>query len=177
MAEVRKIVFLRHGESQWNVQNIFTGWVDVDLSERGELEAVEAGKCLLDNGYKFDIVFTSVLRRAIKTAWKSLMVSENFTMPIVNSWRLNERHYGGLQGMNKAETAAEHGEAQVKIWRRSYNIPPPNDRRRPRYASLQGPLVQQRPSLSAAGRRVLGAHRRSCAAFLARPHRSLRDGG
>jgi len=122
---VHKIVFLRHGESVWNVANIFTGWADVDLSDAGKLEAVEAGKCLKEKGIKFDIVFTSVLRRAIKTAWTALAESENFTMPIVNSWRLNERHYGGLQGLNKADTAAKYGDDQVKIWRRSYDIPPP----------------------------------------------------
>eukprot|EP00933_Yihiella_yeosuensis_P013337 TRINITY_DN12400_c0_g1_i9.p1 TRINITY_DN12400_c0_g1~~TRINITY_DN12400_c0_g1_i9.p1 ORF type:complete len:730 (-),score=214.24 TRINITY_DN12400_c0_g1_i9:297-2429(-) len=122
---VMKIVFLRHGESDWNVKNIFTGWADVDLSENGKQEAVEAGKMLKENGFKFDIVFTSVLRRAIRTAWTALMHSDNFAMPVINSWRLNERHYGGLQGLNKAETAAKHGEAQVKIWRRSYDTPPP----------------------------------------------------
>lgn len=122
---VFKVVFLRHGESEWNVANIFTGWADVDLSEKGEREAIEAGKCLKEHGFKFDVVFTSVLRRAIKTAWNACMESENFTMPIVNNWRLNERHYGGLQGLNKAETAELHGEDQVKVWRRSYDIPPP----------------------------------------------------
>lgn len=122
---VYKVVFLRHGESQWNVANIFTGWHDIDLSPAGELEAVEAGKCLKEKGFKFDIVFTSVLRRAIKTAWTALMKTENFSMPIVNTWRLNERHYGGLQGLNKADTAAKYGDDQVKIWRRSYDIPPP----------------------------------------------------
>jgi 2,3-bisphosphoglycerate-dependent phosphoglycerate mutase len=120
-----KIVFLRHGESEWNVANIFTGWHDVDLSPAGALEAIAAGQKLKEKGYKFDIVFTSVLRRAIKTAWTALMESENFAMPIVNTWRLNERHYGGLQGLNKADTAAKYGDDQVKIWRRSYDIPPP----------------------------------------------------
>jgi len=120
-----KIVFLRHGESVWNVANIFTGWADVDLSPAGEAEAVEAGKCLKEKGYKFDVVFTSVLRRSIKTAWTALTYSENFSMPIINTWRLNERHYGALQGLNKSETAEKHGEDQVKIWRRSYDIPPP----------------------------------------------------
>ena len=105
--------------------NIFTGWHDVDLSENGLAEAVEAGKCLKEKGYKFDIVFTSVLRRAIRTAWTVCTESENFSMPIVNSWRLNERHYGDLQGMNKADTAAKHGDDQVKIWRRSFDVPPP----------------------------------------------------
>jgi 2,3-bisphosphoglycerate-dependent phosphoglycerate mutase len=125
MGENFKIVFVRHGESEWNVANIFTGWHDVDLSPAGKLEAIEAGKCLKEKGFKFDIVFTSVLRRAIKTAWTALMESENFAMPIVNTWRLNERHYGGLQGLNKADTAAKYGDDQVKIWRRSYDIPPP----------------------------------------------------
>jgi len=122
---VFKVVFLRHGESDWNVKNIFTGWADVDLSEAGKLEALEAGKMLKSGGFKFNIVFTSVLRRAIRTAWTALMESDNFSMPVINSWRLNERHYGGLQGLNKAETAAKHGDEQVKIWRRSYDIPPP----------------------------------------------------
>jgi len=120
-----KIVFLRHGESVWNVANIFTGWADVDLSENGEKEAVEAGKCLKEKGFKFDVVFTSMLRRSIRTAWTVCTYSENFSMPIVNTWRLNERHYGALQGLNKGETAAKHGDEQVKIWRRSYDIPPP----------------------------------------------------
>jgi len=122
---VFKVVFLRHGESDWNVKNIFTGWADVDLSENGKKEAVEAGQMLKAAGFKFNIVFTSVLRRAIRTAWTALMESENFSMPVINSWRLNERHYGGLQGLNKAETAKKHGDKQVKIWRRSYDIPPP----------------------------------------------------
>jgi 2,3-bisphosphoglycerate-dependent phosphoglycerate mutase len=120
-----KVVFVRHGESKWNVANIFTGWHDVDLSDNGVAEAVEAGKCLKEKGYKFDIIFTSKLRRAIRTAWTVCQYSENFAMPILNNWRLNERHYGGLQGMNKAETAAKHGDDQVKIWRRSFDIPPP----------------------------------------------------
>jgi len=135
-----RIVFLRHGESEWNVANIFTGWADVDLSTAGMAEAVEAGKCLKQKGFRFDIVFTSVLKRAIKTAWTALMHSDNYSMPIINSWRLNERHYGALQGLNKAETAAKHGDAQVKIWRRSYDIPPPpidvSDKRHPANDSL-----------------------------------------
>jgi len=123
---VFRVVFLRHGESDWNVKNIFTGWADVDLSENGKLEAVEAGRMLKSAGFKFNIVFTSVLRRAIRTAWTALMESDNFSMPVINTWRLNERHYGGLQGLNKGETAAKHGDDQVKIWRRSYDIPPPS---------------------------------------------------
>eukprot|EP00747_Dinoflagellata_sp_TGD_P064105 gnl/TRDRNA2_/TRDRNA2_153737_c0_seq5.p1 gnl/TRDRNA2_/TRDRNA2_153737_c0~~gnl/TRDRNA2_/TRDRNA2_153737_c0_seq5.p1 ORF type:complete len:940 (-),score=215.18 gnl/TRDRNA2_/TRDRNA2_153737_c0_seq5:658-3477(-) len=123
---VNKVVFLRHGESVWNVENIFTGWADVELSPTGEMEAVEAGKCLKEKGFKFDVVFTSVLERAIRTAWTACAHSKNLSMPIINSWRLNERHYGGLQGLNKAETAAKHGDDQVKIWRRSYDVPPPS---------------------------------------------------
>jgi 2,3-bisphosphoglycerate-dependent phosphoglycerate mutase len=122
---VYKVVFVRHGESVWNVANIFTGWTDVDLSENGKQEAIEAGKCLKEKGFKFDIVFTSVLRRAVQTAWTVCTHSENFAMPIVNSWRLNERHYGGLQGLNKADTAAKYGDDKVKIWRRSFDVPPP----------------------------------------------------
>eukprot|EP00404_Azadinium_spinosum_P005905 CAMPEP_0180435920 /NCGR_PEP_ID=MMETSP1036_2-20121128/10740_1 /TAXON_ID=632150 /ORGANISM="Azadinium spinosum, Strain 3D9" /LENGTH=333 /DNA_ID=CAMNT_0022441881 /DNA_START=1 /DNA_END=999 /DNA_ORIENTATION=+ len=124
-ARTFKVVFLRHGESEWNVANIFTGWADVDLSEKGQAEAVEAGKCLKEKGFRFDVVFSSVLKRAIKTAWTACWHSDNFSMPIINTWRLNERHYGALQGLNKAETAAKHGDEQVKIWRRSYDIPPP----------------------------------------------------
>jgi len=125
MAGNFKVVFVRHGESQWNVANIFTGWHDIDLSENGKQEAVDAGKALKDKGFKFDIVFTSVLRRAIQTAWTVCTHSENFAMPIINTWRLNERHYGGLQGLDKGETAAKYGDAQVKIWRRSFDVPPP----------------------------------------------------
>src|SRR5215210_5082419 len=120
-----KVVLLRHGESTWNRENRFTGWTDVDLSERGRIEAQEAGRLLLEGGYVFDIAYTSVLKRAIRTLWIALDALDLMWIPEVKSWRLNERHYGNLQGLNKAETAARHGEAQVKIWRRSYNIPPP----------------------------------------------------
>lgn len=141
-----KIVFLRHGESVWNVANIFTGWHDVDLSDAGRMEAVEAGKCLKEKGFKFDMVFTSVLRRSIITAWTALRESENFAMPIINTWRLNERHYGALQGLNKAETAAKHGDEQVKIWRRSYDIPPPEiEKSDPRHPS-KDPMYKDVPS-------------------------------
>jgi len=146
-----KVVFLRHGESVWNVANIFTGWADVDLSPAGEAEAVEAGKCLKEKGFKFDVVFTSLLRRSIKTAWTALMHSDNYSMPIINTWRLNERHYGALQGLNKAETAAKHGDAQVKIWRRSYDIPPPeielSDERHP----ANDPLYKNVPAKALPG--------------------------
>jgi 2,3-bisphosphoglycerate-dependent phosphoglycerate mutase len=139
-----KLVLLRHGESTWNRENRFTGWTDVDLSERGLAEAQEAGRLLRDGGYIFDAAYTSVLKRAIRTLWLTLDALDLMWIPVTTNWRLNERHYGALQGLNKAETAAKHGEAQTKIWRRSYDIPPPaltpDDPRHPshdaRYAGL-----------------------------------------
>jgi 2,3-bisphosphoglycerate-dependent phosphoglycerate mutase len=122
---MRKLVLLRHGESVWNRENRFTGWTDVDLSERGRHEAQNAGQLLRDGGYVFDLAFTSVLKRAIRTLGYSLDALDLMWIPVAKSWRLNERHYGALQGLNKAETAQQHGDAQVKIWRRSYDIPPP----------------------------------------------------
>ena len=122
---MHKLVLLRHGESTWNRENRFTGWHDVDLTERGRQEAAEAGRLLKEGGYVFDIAFTSVLKRAIKTLGIALDVLDELWIPVTKSWKLNERHYGALQGLNKAETTAKHGEAQVKIWRRSYDIPPP----------------------------------------------------
>jgi 2,3-bisphosphoglycerate-dependent phosphoglycerate mutase len=118
-------VLLRHGESIWNKENRFTGWTDVDLSERGREEAVEAGRLLKQEGFEFDVAHTSLLKRAIRTLWIALSELDTMWIPQQRSWRLNERHYGALQGLNKAETAAKHGEAQVKIWRRSYDTPPP----------------------------------------------------
>ena len=120
-----KVVLLRHGESTWNQENRFTGWTDVDLSGKGLVEAKEAGKMLKDAGLSFDLAFTSVLKRAIRTCWIALDELDLLWIPVVRHWRLNERHYGALQGLDKAETAAKHGEDQVKIWRRSYDIPPP----------------------------------------------------
>ncbi|MEP7304776.1 MAG: 2,3-diphosphoglycerate-dependent phosphoglycerate mutase [Acidobacteriota bacterium] len=139
-----KLVLLRHGESTWNQENRFTGWTDVDLSERGLAEGKEAGRLLREGGFVFDLAYTSVLRRAIKTLGIALDVLDQLWIPVEKSWRLNERHYGALQGLNKAETAAKHGDAQIKIWRRSYDIPPPpleaGDDRHPsrdsRYAAL-----------------------------------------
>jgi 2,3-bisphosphoglycerate-dependent phosphoglycerate mutase len=122
---MHKIVLLRHGESVWNKENRFTGWTDVGLSERGLEEARRAGQLLKDGGHVFDVAYTSVLKRAIKTLWVALEEMDLMWIPVHNSWRLNERHYGALQGLNKAETAAKFGEAQVKIWRRSYDTPPP----------------------------------------------------
>jgi 2,3-bisphosphoglycerate-dependent phosphoglycerate mutase len=139
-----RLVLLRHGESVWNKENRFTGWTDVDLSERGREEAVEAGRLLKHDGFEFDVAHTSLLKRAIRTLWITLSEMDMMWIPEHRSWRLNERHYGALQGLNKAETAARHGEAQVKIWRRSYDIPPPplspddpqNPSRDRRYADL-----------------------------------------
>jgi len=150
---MHKVVLLRHGESIWNKANLFTGWTDVDLSEKGKEEAAEAGRVLKEQGFSFDIAFTSVLKRAIRTLWIVLDEMDLMWIPVVRDWRLNERHYGALQGLNKAETAARYGEKQVKIWRRSYDIPPPaleeNDLRHPdrdpRYKSLskdQLPLTE-----------------------------------
>jgi 2,3-bisphosphoglycerate-dependent phosphoglycerate mutase len=139
-----KLVLLRHGESTWNKENRFTGWTDVDLSEKGRQEAAEAGRLLKEGGYVFDVAFTSVLKRAIRTLWIALDMLDLMWIPVSKNWRLNERHYGALQGLNKAETAAKHGDAQVKIWRRSYDIPPPplssdderHSGRDPRYGNL-----------------------------------------
>jgi 2,3-bisphosphoglycerate-dependent phosphoglycerate mutase len=129
-----KLVLLRHGESIWNRENLFTGWTDVDLSDRGQAEARKAGELLKAAGFSFDIAFTSVLKRAIRTLWISLDQLDLMWIPVEHCWRLNERHYGGLQGLNKAETAAKYGEDQVLIWRRSYDVAPPAlDRLDPRY--------------------------------------------
>jgi 2,3-bisphosphoglycerate-dependent phosphoglycerate mutase len=141
---MHKLVLLRHGESLWNRENRFTGWTDVDLSEHGREEARRAGRLLQESGYTFDVAYTSVLKRAVKTLWLALEEMDLMWIPIHNSWRLNERHYGALQGLNKAETAQKFGEEQVLVWRRSYDTPPPalaaDDPRHPandrRYAAL-----------------------------------------
>jgi len=122
---MHKVVLLRHGESSWNLENRFTGWTDVDLSERGIAEAHRAGLLLKGDGYVFDVAFTSVLKRAIRTLWITLDEMDLMWIPVHHSWRLNERHYGALQALNKAETAGKYGDAQVKLWRRSYDIQPP----------------------------------------------------
>ena len=141
---MHKVVLLRHGESTWNKENRFTGWTDVDLSDTGREEAARAGQQLKQEGFVFDVAYTSVLKRAIRTLWIVLDGIDQMWLPVHRHWRLNERHYGALQGLNKAETAAKHGEAQTKLWRRSYDIPPPalppDDERYPghdpRYARL-----------------------------------------
>lgn len=141
---MHKLVLLRHGESLWNRENRFTGWTDVDLTDHGREEARRAGRLLAEGGYDFDVAYTSVLKRAIKTLWLALEEMDRMWIPIHGSWRLNERHYGALQGLNKAETAQKYGEDQVLVWRRSYDTPPPalaaddprHPARDPRYAAL-----------------------------------------
>ena len=122
---MKSLVLLRHGQSTWNLENRFTGWRDVGLTEQGSAEAREAGRLLREGGYDFDVVHTSLLKRAIETMWIAMTEMDRTWLPVYRSWRLNERHYGALTGLNKAETAARHGEDQVKIWRRSYDVPPP----------------------------------------------------
>ncbi|NNC76476.1 MAG: 2,3-diphosphoglycerate-dependent phosphoglycerate mutase [Woeseiaceae bacterium] len=139
-----KLLLCRHGQSDWNLKNLFTGWTDVDLTEKGIKEARDAGRLLRDEGFRFDIAYTSVLKRAIRTLWLMLDEMDAMWIPVIRDWRLNERHYGALQGLNKAETAAKYGDEQVHIWRRSYDIPPPeldeDDERHPshdaRYAGI-----------------------------------------
>jgi len=141
---MKTLVLIRHGESTWNNENRFTGWTDVDLSAKGVEEAMAGGRALRDGGFVFDVAYTSVLKRAIKTLWLALEQMDQMWIPVHNSWRLNERHYGALQGLNKAETAAKHGMELTQIWRRSYDTPPPaltiddprHPKHDPRYASL-----------------------------------------
>ena len=147
---MHKLVLLRHGESDWNRENRFTGWTDVDLSARGVEEARAGGRLLESEGYRFDLCFTSVLKRAIRTLWIALEQLDQMWLPVEKSWRLNERHYGALQGLNKSETAAKFGEEQVLAWRRSYDVPPPalapGDPRYeasdPRYAGIEVPRTE-----------------------------------
>jgi 2,3-bisphosphoglycerate-dependent phosphoglycerate mutase len=158
-----KLVLVRHGQSSWNLENRFTGWTDVGLTDLGREEAHEAGKLLREGGYIFDVAYTSVLRRAIQTLWVVLQEMNLEWIPVTNAWQLNERHYGALQGLNKAETAQKFGEAQVKIWRRSYDVPPPalelDDERHPRfdprYASLTPDQLPATESLKITLDRVL----------------------
>ena len=190
---MHRLVLLRHGESVWNRENRFTGWTDVDLNDKGRVEAREAGRLMAAEQYEFDVAYTSVLKRAIRTLWIGLDELDMMWIPVHRSWRLNERHYGALQGLNKAETAAQHGEAQVKIWRRSYDIPPPplvpDDPRHPshdrRYAGLtpgQLPVTESlkdtvarflpywhdtiAPDIRAGGRVLIAAHGNSLRALV-----------
>ena len=160
---MHRLVLLRHGESVWNRENRFTGWTDVDLSEAGRAEAAEAGRLMAAEKYEFDVAHTSVLKRAIRTLWIALDEMDLMWIPVQRSWHLNERHYGALQGLNKAETAAKHGDAQVKVWRRSYDIPPPpltrDDPRHPsrdrRYSDLKRQALPLTESLKDTVARVL----------------------
>ena len=188
-----KLVLLRHGESTWNKENRFTGWTDVDLSDRGREEAAEAGRLLKEAGYMFDQAYVSVLKRAIRTLWIALDGLDQMWIPVEKNWRLNERHYGDLQGLNKAETAAKHGDAKVLEWRRSYDIPPPplaldderHPSRDPRYAGLAAadlPLAESlketvarflpywhgtiAPSITAGKRVIVAAHGNSLRALV-----------
>ena len=159
----RKLILVRHGQSTWNLENLFTGWHDVDLTERGRQEAVLAGRELQRERLEPAIAFTSVLKRAIRTLWLILDTTDRMWLPVENTWRLNERHYGALEGLDKAQTVALHGEAQVKIWRRSYDIPPPplppdhpeHPRFDPRYAGLDRSLLPASESLKDTLARVL----------------------
>jgi 2,3-bisphosphoglycerate-dependent phosphoglycerate mutase len=166
-----KIVFMRHGESTWNLENRFTGWTDVDLTEKGIQEARQAGQLLKEAGFTFDLAYTSVLKRAIRTLWVTLDEMDLMWLPVVHDWRLNERHYGALQGLNKAETAAKFGDEQVLIWRRSYDVPPDplkqddprtsfND---PRYAKLQREEIPLTECLKDTVKRVMPAWNESIA--------------
>ncbi len=158
-----KMILLRHGQSTWNLENRFTGWTDVGLTEQGRAEAISAGGLLREAGYVFDVAYTSVLRRAIQTLWIVLQEMNLEWIPVINAWRLNERHYGALQGLNKAEMAEKYGEAQVKTWRRSYDVPPPpldpSDKRHPRfdprYAGLKPEDLPATESLKLTLARVL----------------------
>jgi 2,3-bisphosphoglycerate-dependent phosphoglycerate mutase len=158
-----KLILVRHGQSTWNVENRFTGWTDVDLSDQGRIEARNAGKELLKEALEIDVAFTSVLKRAIRTLWAIIDEMDRMWIPVERSWRLNERHYGALQGLDKAETVAKHGEEQVKIWRRSYDITPPSlaydDERHPRfdrrYADIDPALLPATESLKTTLDRVL----------------------
>ncbi len=176
-----KLVLLRHGESQWNLDNRFTGWTDVDLTENGRREAQAAGELLMREGYVFDIAYTSVLKRAIRTLWITLDAMDLMWLPVVHSWRLNERHYGALQGLNKAETAARFGEEQVLTWRRAYAIAPdplpPSDPRwagnDPRYRHLKPEEVPATECLKDTVARVVPFWKDSIAPALTRGRRVL----
>ena len=159
----RTLVLLRHGQSQWNLENRFTGWVDVDVTALGLEEATRAGELMKAEGLRFDVAHTSVLKRAIRTLWVALDVMDQMWIPVRNTWRLNERHYGALQGLDKAQMTAQHGEAQVKVWRRSYDVPPPpmkksdpaHPRHDRRYAGVPAKLLPSTESLKTTLERVL----------------------
>ena len=188
-----KLVLIRHGESTWNLENRFTGWTDVDLTDTGVEQAKNAGRLLKAEGYEFDVAYTSVLKRAIRTLWLALDEMDRTWLPVLKTWRLNERHYGGLQGLNKADMAKQYGDAQVLVWRRSYDMPPPaleatdprSERSDPRYAKLNAedvPLTEclkdtvarvmpfwnesMAPAIKAGKRIVVAAHGNSIRALV-----------
>jgi 2,3-bisphosphoglycerate-dependent phosphoglycerate mutase len=188
-----KLVLIRHGESTWNLENRFTGWTDVDLTDTGVEQAKNAGRLLKAEGYEFDVAYTSVLKRAIRTLWLALDEMDRTWLPVLKTWRLNERHYGGLQGLNKADMAKQYGDAQVLVWRRSYDTPPPaleatdprSERSDPRYARLNAedvPLTEclkdtvarvmpfwnesMAPAIKAGKRIVVAAHGNSIRALV-----------
>ena len=166
---MHRIVFLRHGESTWNLENRFTGWTDVDLTATGVEEARAAGRLLRAEGFDFDLAYTSVLKRAIRTLWLALDEMDRSWLPVEKSWRLNERHYGALQGLNKAETAAKYGDEQVLVWRRSYDTPPPAlQAGDPRYERRRSALRRRR----GAAHRMPEGHGGARAAVLERGHRA-----
>ena len=178
---MKTLVLLRHGQSIWNLENRFTGWTDVDLTEQGRCEAADAARLLGEGGYDFDVAYTSVLKRAIRTLWIVLDGMDRMWLPVVRDWRLNERHYGALQGLNKAETAARHGEEQVKLWRRSYDIPPPpleesderHPSRQPMYAGLPPRELPRTESLKDTVARFLPCWHELIAPDIARGRRVL----
>ena len=178
---MKTLVLLRHGQSIWNLENRFTGWTDVDLTEQGRREAADAARLLGEGGYDFDVAYTSVLKRAIRTLWIVLDGMDRMWLPVVRDWRLNERHYGALQGLNKAETAARHGEEQVKVWRRSYDIPPPpldesderHPSRQPMYAGLSPRELPRTESLKDTVARFLPCWQEVIAPDIARGRRVL----
>ena len=165
-----KIVLIRHGESTWNLENRFTGWTDVDLTDTGIAQAKQAGKLLKEAGYEFDVAYTSVLKRAIRTLWLALDEMDRTWLPVMKHWRLNERHYGALQGLNKGETAKKFGDEQVLVWRRSYDTPPPalepsdsrSERGDIRYAKLQAQQIPLTECLKDTVDRVIPFWRESC---------------
>jgi bisphosphoglycerate-dependent phosphoglycerate mutase family 1 len=180
---MHKLVLIRHGESTWNLENRFTGWTDVDLTETGVEQAKQAGRLLKAEGYDFDVAYTSVLKRATRTLWHTLDELDRTWLPVVHSWRLNERHYGGLQGLNKAETAKKYGDEQVLVWRRSYGTPPPpleaddprSERGDVRYAKLAPEQIPLTECLKDTVARVLPFWNESMAP--GHPHRAPPGGG
>jgi len=177
---MKKIVLLRHGESVWNKENRFTGWTDVPLSEKGIQEAREAGRLLREGGFTFDIAYTSVLKRAIRTLWIVLEEMDLMWIPVVGNWRLNERHYGALQGLNKSEATRELGEEQVKLWRRSFDVPPPalklDDPRHP----CHDPKYSRIQSRGSPGHRMSQGHNSALPAVRTGEHKScytIREAG